>query len=434
MNNIFFTTMVNIPHWPPVPIWKIPGKFDLKNSFRLLRALGNPQDSLPPTIHVAGTNGKGSTIAILKSIFMQAGYMVHTYTSPHLCQFNERINLNGEPISDDQLNFYLEQTRLASEKENIQPTFFEGTTAAAFLAFAQTKADILLLETGLGGRLDCTNVISSPLATIITPISIDHTEFLGKDIKHIASEKAGIIKTNVPCIIGPQTPEVYEILLATCFERNAPSFCYEYDYCSEKTATGFKYLSQKYNLDLPLPSLLGDHQILNAATVIATVMLVNEGFQITAPQVADGITGTIWPGRIERVSDAKTHELTGRTDVQIYLDGAHNDSGALSLASWALENLQGPVHLILGMTRKRNATTFCAHFKDIVKNGIAVRVESEPSSYNASVLAETASKSGIDFTYADSLQEAINNIVAKNKSATIILTGSLFLIADFIQL
>ena len=426
--------MVNIPHWPAVPIWKIPGKLDLSSSFRLLESLGNPQNSLPPTIHVAGTNGKDSTVAMLKSIFMQAGYTVHTYTSPHLVEFNERINLNGKPISDDQLKFFLQRTKLAAEKENIQPTFFEGTTVAAFLAFAEIKADILLLETGLGGRLDCTNVISSPLATIITPISIDHTEFLGRDIKQIASEKAGIIKTNVPCIIGPQTPEVYETLLATCSEKNAPSFCYEYDYCEEKTDAGFKYLSQKYSLDLPPPNLLGDHQIQNAATAIATVMLVNKEFQITAPQITNGITQTIWPGRIEQVSDKKTNELTGCKDTKIYLDGAHNDSGALSLASWAAENLQGPVYLILGMTRKRNATTFCAYFKNIVQNGIAVGVESEPSSYSASILAKTASKSGIDFTYADSLQQAIDNIVAKNKYVTIIITGSLFLVSDFLKL
>ncbi len=427
--------MVNIPHWPTVPIWKIPGKFDLTNSFRLLGALGNPQNLLPPTIHVAGTNGKGSTVAMLKSIFIQAGYSVHTYTSPHLLQFNERINLAGKPISDDQLNFFLERTKLAAEKENIQPTFFEGTTAAAFLAFAETKADILLLETGLGGRLDCTNVISSPLATIITPISFDHTEFLGKDIKQIASEKAGIIKTNVPCIIGPQTPEVYEVLLSTCEERAAPSFCYEYDYCSEKTDTGFNYLSRKYNLDLPYPSLLGDHQIRSAATVIAATMLVNKEFQITAPQIAKGLTSTNWPGRIERVLNEKTQKLTSRKDIQIYLDGAHNDSGALSLSHWASENLQGPIYLILGMTRKRNAATFCVHFKDIVQNGIAVNVESEPSSYSASILADKASKSGIKFTCADSIQDAIEIIINKsNTPSTIIITGSLFLISDFLKL
>lgn len=425
--------MVNIPHWPPVPIWKIPGKLDLATSFKLLDALGNPQDSLPPTIHVAGTNGKGSTVAMLKSIFIQAGYKVHTYTSPHLVDFNERINLAGEPISDDQLNFFLEQTKRASEKVNLKPTFFEGTTAAAFLAFSEIKADILLLETGLGGRLDCTNVISSPLATIITPISIDHTEFLGSDVRQIASEKAGIIKANVPCIIGAQLPEVQEILFDTCKKKNAPSFCYEYDYCAEKTDTGFKYLSKKYNLDLPRPNLLGDHQILNAATVIAATMLVNEQFKITAPQIAAGITSANWPGRIQRVSDEKANKLTGRNNVQIYLDGAHNDAGALSLSNWATENLQGSVYLILGMTRKRNAISFCSQFKNISK-GVAVRVESEPSAYNADVLAETASKSGIDFTPANSLQEAIDRLVTNiDTPATIIITGSLFLIADFFQ-
>ena len=431
--------MRSIPPWPPVPIWKNTSKSDLSTSFALLKALGNPHNNLPPTIHVAGTNGKGSSLAMLRSIFIKGGYKVHTYTSPHLVEFNERINLANIPITDSQLEYYLGKTKEAAEQNNVQPTFFEGITAAAFLAFSEIKADVLLLETGLGGRLDCTNVVTAPLATIITPISYDHMEFLGHDIKQIALEKAGIIKANVPCIIGPQVREVQEVLIDACSKMNAPSFCYEFDYIAQKTNSGFQYSSQKYNLELPAPNLLGDHQILNAASVIATILLINEKFRITNDQIASGITSAYWPGRIQAVDAQKILKLTGRDDIKIFLDGAHNDGGAQVLAHWAQQYLSGPIYgpifLILGMTRKRNATSFCSYFKDIVHCGIAVGVESEPSSYNASILAENASKSGIDFSASDSLLKAIDQIASNfNTPVTIIITGSLFLVADYLNI
>ena len=208
--------MVNIPHWPEIPLWQIPRKVDLEVSLQLLDALGNPQNKVPPTIHIAGTKGKGSTLAMFKSIFMQAGYKVHSYTSPHLLEFNERIRLADVPITDSHLYSILERVKDAAEKANLKPSFFEGTTAAAFLAFAESKADILLLETGLGGRLDCTNVITNPILTLITSISHDHMEYLGEDLMQIAFEKAGIIKKNVPCVIGPQADDVYNLLFNKC--------------------------------------------------------------------------------------------------------------------------------------------------------------------------------------------------------------------------
>ena len=222
--------MVNLPSWPPVAIWQKEKRSDLELAKTLLAALGSPHKKLPPTIHIAGTNGKGSTVAILKSIFETAGYKVHSYTSPHLLEFNERINLAGKNISDHHLFELLEQVRIKAEELNLEPGFFEGTTIAAFLAFASISADILILETGLGGRLDCTNVIESPILTIITPISFDHMEHLGNSLTKIAIEKAGIIKTGVPCVIGPQNDEVYKTLFDKCEELNSPAFAYEYDY------------------------------------------------------------------------------------------------------------------------------------------------------------------------------------------------------------
>ncbi len=427
--------MVNIPHWPTIPIWQIPRKVDLELSLKLLDALGNPQKKLPPTIHIAGTNGKGSSLAMLKSIFIQAGYSIHSYTSPHLLEFNERIRIADSPITDSHLHSILERVRKAASAADLNPSFFEGTTAAAFLAFSETDADILLLETGLGGKLDCTNVITDPMLTLITSISRDHTEYLGDNLLQIASEKAGIIKKNTPCVIGPQTNEVYKLLLNQCDKLNAPSFCYEYDYYTKKTDNGFLYLSKKFNLNLPCPSLKGNHQIHNASGVIAAIMLLNDKFKITAPQITAGLLSTNWPGRLQLVDTKKTKTLAGN-NIQIYLDGAHNEAGALCLSSWAAENLKGELYLILGMTRNRDATTFCSYFKDFVNNGVAVAVESEPSSYSASVLSQKAQKSGIAFAEADSLTEAIAQLAKQSdgKPATIIITGSLFLISDFLKL
>lgn len=427
--------MVSIPHWPQVPLWRIPNKIDLSTSLQLLEALGNPHHKLPPTIHIAGTNGKGSTLAMLKSIFMQGGHKVHSYTSPHLIDFNERVKLANLPISDDHLHSVLERTRLASEKAGLTPSFFEGTTAAAFLAFSETPADLLLLETGLGGRLDCTNVLTNPALTIITSISMDHTEYLGETLQEIANEKAGIIKADVPCVIGPQAPDIYKLLLDKCDSIGAPAFCYEYDYGAEKTGDGFTYLSQKFNLELPLPALKGDHQILNAAGAVAATMLLGEHFKLTKSTISQGLIATNWPGRLHMVSAEQTKQLAG-DNIEIYLDGAHNEAGALCLSTWASENLTGPVYLILGMTRNRDAASFCNYFQHFVTKGIAVPVESEPSSCSAEILVKQASKSGIDFTEAESLESALQEISLDNKEkqATIIITGSLFLVSDFLQL
>lgn len=427
--------MVNIPHWPQIPLWKTLRTQSLDNAFKLLDELGNPQEKLPPTIHIAGTNGKGSTLAMLKSIFMQSGYAVHSYTSPHLIEFNERIKLHDKSISDSHLYELLEETKAAADKLKIVPTFFEGTTVAAFLAFSRIPADLLLLETGLGGRLDCTNTVSEPILTIITSISYDHMEVLGKTLKEIANEKAGIIKKNIPCIIGPQTQEVYELLIDKCGEMDAPSFCYEYDFISEKTQNGFKYLSKNINIDFPKPNLNGDHQILNASMAIAATTILNNKFKITTQKIKEGITSTVWPGRLQYINQDRVRHITGDY-IKIYIDGAYNESGAMSLSHWIKQNLTGPVYMILGMTNNRDVEIFCNHFKGIITEGIAVRVESEPSSYSASILAQKANNSGIEFRESSTLIEALNYIYNKNKDvpATIIITGSLFLISDFFKL
>ncbi len=282
--------MLNLPNWPRLPIWQIEKRNDLQLMQTLLRALEYPHKNLPPTIHIAGTNGKGSSVAMLRSVFEAANYIVHTYTSPHLIEFNERINLAGKNISDYHLLELLEKVRIKAEKLNLEPSFFEGVTLAAFLAFESIPADLLILETGMGGRIDSTNVIEKPILTIITTISLDHTSHLGNSLTEIAKEKAGIIKEGVPCVIGPQNDDVYEVLIDKCNQLNSPAFSYEYDYIIEETNAGLMYRSKKHSLIIPYPLfLLGQHQHLNASSVVAATMLINDHFKITKENIASGI-------------------------------------------------------------------------------------------------------------------------------------------------
>lgn len=424
---------MRMPHFP-MPSWRRDGRYDLKNINTLLEVLDNLHLKLPPVIHIAGTNGKGSSVAMLKSIFTSSGYKVHAYTSPHLLEFNERIVLRGEKISDSYLFDVCERTRIACEENNIQPNFFEGTTAVAFLAFAETPADILILETGLGGRLDATNIVANPLITLITPISYDHMEYLGNDLLDIAREKAGIIKTNVPCVISCQVDEVYQVLLDKCQELNSPSFCYEYDFGIKKNIDSFNYLSQNYNYQFPLPSLRGDHQLINAAAVIATIGLINDKFKITNQDIEVGLQNAKWPARIEKI-DPKKYRHLANSHVQIWLDGAHNSGGAQVLATWIADNLKSPIYLILGMTKSRNVEDFCSYLKPLTVKGYSVKVLSEVNSYNRETLSEKANNTGIEFAPADSLEEAIKAINdLKQPETNVIITGSLFLAADFLKL
>jgi dihydrofolate synthase/folylpolyglutamate synthase len=425
---------MRMPHWPTLP-WQQNPKYDLENILQLLKILGSPHKSTPPVIHIAGTNGKGSTVAMLKSIFEAANYKVHAYTSPHLIEFNERIILAGEQISDHYLFEICERTRIASETLNMTPRFFEAVTAASFLAFSEVKADILLLETGLGGRLDATNVITQPLLTIITPISYDHTEYLGNSLQVIAAEKAGIIKTNVPCVISCQTKEVYEVLLNKCDNTGSPAFCYEYDFIIFKNNNNFQYSTANIKQNFPAPSLLGDHQLINAAAVIAAISLINSQFHITKQQIDTGLQNAISPARIQKIDQMKyAHLINNR--VQIWLDGAHNSNGAQALAHWIRYNLTEPTYLILGMTKNRNIKDFCSHFYGIIIKGYTVKVLSEPSSYSANTLAEQASCTGTEFSSAEGLIEAINQIDKQTQNTTIniVVCGSLFLAADFLKL
>lgn len=496
--------MVAMPFWPKKLI-TISGAKDLSRIETILTALNNPHLKIPPTIHVAGTNGKGSSCAMLRAIFEAAKYKVHMYTSPHLIDFNERIILAGQKIDDDLLFEYMNEIKEACEKIEFEPTLFEATTACAFLAFSKNYADIVILETGVGGRLDPTNVVPKPLRTLITPISYDHMDILGDTIEQIASEKAGIIKHKVPCIISRQDQRVMDVLLGKCLEVESFSIAYEYDFipspefsakhpfkvyensneASHSLSSGkvavnnqlmlketsdiifseeldsainlgvgqpvipalletgsrkndeviyhdkmFSYQSQMGDMDLPLPNLAGHHQIINASSVVALIQSLRAEFNIGMKSIREGLTKINWPGRIQKVSFK--HILN--KDKHGWVDGAHNISGAAILSEWIrTQNFAEPV-IIVGMTKNRDVASFLIQFKNIKNLKIyATSVASEASSYSGEKLASLASGVGIDVISASSIIEAIELANKNTNNANIIITGSLFLVADFLK-
>lgn len=390
-----------------------PKKIDLSlgRLERLLKALGNPEKKVPPIIHVAGTNGKGSTIAYMRGIFEAGGLKTHVYTSPHLVRFGERVRLAGKLISDEDLEALLIECEAANVGEPI--TFFEITTAAAFLAFSRTPADVLLLEVGLGGKLDATNVID-PLVSVITPVSIDHVEFLGNSITEIAAEKAGIAKTERPVIIAPQTPDALTSILETAGAAEAIPLVAGYDWHLE----GQTYRDWRGSIDLPLPPLVGPHQIENAALAVAAVrsqML----FKLSDEAIQKGIAQAQWPARMQDISAAAR-----RTEGSVWLDGGHNPAGAHTIAS-VLAAAPAPTVVIMGMLANKDAEGYLRAIRPEINRLIAVPVTGE-AAHSPEALAEIAANLGIEASTASSWRDALTGIT----SDRILICGSLYLAGD----
>lgn len=422
--------MVWLPHWPRVG--EVVIKEGLTRISKMLDALGNPERTMPPVMHFAGTNGKGSTIAFVQSILESAGLKVHVYTSPHLLRYNERIRLCGQEIEDGYLKSLLEECRIISEKNNIDVSFFEGTTAAAFLAFSRTRADIVLLETGLGGRLDATNIISNPLLSVITPISLDHMAILGDDVKKIAYEKACIIKSNIPCVVSMQTLEVHNVIEKYAAKQNSSLFRYEYDFGCKIQRDGFIYQSDDMELELGAPSLPGYHQFINASTAIAAVGCLS-GIKITPENIKRGVSTASWKGRLQRIEQGALAKTIPK-DWQLWVDGAHNEGGAFALSSWLKEQDNEYVNVVvLGMTKNRDIKKFIRCFKGSLDCVIGVPVYSEPMSYSGSVVARTVQELGIKAFESKDVKESIQFLVKKyaKSKVRILITGSLFLVSDF---
>lgn len=386
---------------------------------RLLDALGNPERRLPPVIHVAGTNGKGSLVAYLRAMHEAAGKTVHVYTSPHLVRFHERIRVAGKLIAEDALSDLLERCEALNEGHNI--TFFEATTAAAFLAFAETPADVLLLEVGLGGRLDATNVIERPLLTAITPVSLDHQQFLGDTVELIAAEKAGIIKQGVPCIVGPQGAAAAGVIAAEAGKLGAPLVRHGHEWTVAPTPSGFRWDGPGGALDLPRPALPGRHQIENAGSAVACARTLGT---IDDAAIAAGITRVEWPARLQRLTRGPLVEMLS-PGAELWLDGGHNPAAGEILAAHFASGQDRPLHLIAGMLNTKDATGFFRPLQGIATDVQTVAIPEEANSLAPDVLAGFARDAGLTATVAPSVEAAMAALPPG--PSRVLICGSLYL-------
>lgn len=384
-----------------------PKRIDLSlgRTERLLAALGDPQLRLPPVVHVGGTNGKGSTTAFLRAFLEQAGYRVHVYTSPHLVRFHERIRLAGSLIGSAALVDLLERVEAANAGQPV--TFFEATTAAAFLAFAEMPADVVLLEVGLGGRYDSTNVVPRPAATAITRLSMDHMQFLGETIEAIAAEKAAIAKPGVPMVVAPQQSAAAVAVLTRAIESaGAPLHLAGRDWSVEPAADGFVLRAGEGERHYPRPGLPGDHQFANAATAIRLRDLL-AGFDIPEEAVRRGLASVEWPARLQRLTRGKLPALLP-PGWELWLDGGHNDSAGEVLGQWLGGLDTRPLHLVCGMLESKQPQEFLRPLAPFARSIRTVRIPGEEASLPAEAVAGHARAVGLaDAAAVGSVQDGV---------------------------
>lgn len=425
------------------PFWPNPKGYrdidlGLTRVYDLLARLDNPHQKLPPTIHIAGTNGKGSTLSFLRAIFEESGYLVHSYTSPHLVFFNERIVLANKNIDDDFLNECLLTCKEAAlQHPAIDVTFFEGFTVAAFLAFSRIKADVLLLETGLGGRLDATNVIDKNLLTIITPIAFDHTDFLGKTLSKIAYEKAGIIKKNCPVIIAKQKAAALATIKkqATKLQSSLNIFGQDFDYKKNTKSIKIRIKNKYYNL--PFPSLNGQHQIENA-TVAIVAALNQTKLPITIDQIKSALTKTVWPARLQKITSGKFTKKFS-INYQLILDGSHNLQGATTVQKFLKLHKNFRRIMIFSMLQDKDCKGFLNKIKDEIDVLITLTIPDESKSRDKNEILKIAQNLKINSVTANNFDDAfikINNLLMQEKQsqqALVIICGSLYLAGKFLE-
>ena len=392
---------------------------------RLLAALGHPERRLPPVVHIAGTNGKGSTLAMIRAGLQAGGSAVHAYTSPHLARFHERIRLAGELISEADLTALLDECVQANGPGDI--TFFEITTAAAFLAFARVPADFVLLEVGLGGRLDATNVVARPALTIITPVSLDHQQYLGDTLPEIAGEKAGIIKRGVPVIVGPQAPDGLAVIEARAARMGAPVLAFGQQWMVAEDRGRLIYQDETGLLDLPLPNLPGPHQVQNAGAAIAA--LRHLGRNEAACEAA--VTLAEWPARMQRLRVGPLVELAPQ--VELWLDGGHNPAGAMAVAATLARMPARETHVICGMLNTKDVRGFMVPLAAHVTRLHAVSIPGETNTLPADLTRLAAVSAGIPAVAAGSVAEALSAIVATAPQARVLICGSLYLAGNVLR-
>ncbi len=400
---------------------------------RLLEKLGRPQAKLPPVIHVAGTNGKGSVTAYLLAMMEASGRSVHAYTSPHLVRFHERIKLAGadgvsRPIGESDLIDVLTRAQAANDGDNI--TQFEITTAAAFLAFAEHPADALLLEVGLGGRLDATNVVDRPALSVVTPISIDHADKLGATLEAIAAEKAGILKPGVTAVVAEQEPAAESVIRAEAARAGAPLMMWGEDFEAFKQRGRLVVQTADHVLDLPLPALIGPHQIVNAGTAVAAALAM-PGWEIEEQAIERGLLAARWPARMQRL-DGDLLFSPRNPATELWLDGGHNPAAGRVLAQTLadLEERSGkPVYLIVGMLGLKDAAGFLAPFRGLARGAVTVPIPgAHEAPFSPEDLASVARAAGLDAEPAGGVAEALRRIEQIHGGPKrILICGSLYL-------
>ncbi|WCR10598.1 bifunctional folylpolyglutamate synthase/dihydrofolate synthase [Paracoccus stylophorae] len=387
---------------------------------RLLAALGHPERAIPPVIHIAGTNGKGSTLAMIRAGLEAGGARVHAYTSPHLARFHERIRLAGTLIAEADLAAALEECETANR--GLPITYFEITTAAAFLAFSRVPADVTLLEVGLGGRLDATNVIAAPELTVITPVSIDHTQFLGDTLPLIAAEKAGIIKPRIPCVVGPQEDAALRVIEARASGLTAPLFVHGQHWHVAPERDGIVFQDETGLWDLPAPSLIGPHQIGNAGTALAALRMLGA----THDQARAAVTRAEWPARMQRLAHGKLIRAAGQ-QAELWLDGGHNPAGGRALAQTLAALPPRPTHLVCGMLNTKDVAGYLRALAPHVESLTAIDIPDEPNTLPAADTARLAREAGIPARTATDTTAAVAGIAQTEPAARILVCGSLYL-------
>jgi dihydrofolate synthase / folylpolyglutamate synthase len=407
-----------------------PKRIDLslERMHRLLERLDHPERRLPPVIHVAGTNGKGSTIAYLRAILEAAGLRVHVFTSPYLVRVNECFRISGVLVGDAELRGALEHCERANA--GAPATIFEIETAAAFCLFAQHPADVVLLEVGLGGRLDATNVVDAPLVTVLAPVSMDHTEFLGGTLTAIAGEKAAILKRDVPAVCAEQPPEAMAVIEQQARRMHAPLHAAGQQWHVNVERGRLVYQDDRGLMDLAAPKLFGRHQFDNAGLAIATLRAQNV-FKIDHAAFEAGIVNAEWPARMQRLASGALVEQAPQ-GCELWLDGGHNADGGRVIAA-ALgdleERVSRPLVVIVGMMGNKDASAFLANFAGLTRHIIAVQIPDRDNAMPPDTLADAVRQLGMRVETAGSVEAALGSLarLAYEVPPRILITGSLYL-------
>lgn len=414
----------------------------LDRTWRLLAALGHPERNLPPVFHIAGTNGKGSVSAMLRAMLEAGGYAVHSYTSPHLVRFHERIRLAGRPqsafIEEEELAALLDECERANAGGPI--TFFEITTAAALLAFSRHPADALILEVGMGGRLDTTNVVAKPAVSIITPVDLDHQAFLGDTLTLIAGEKAGILKPGVPAVIGPQQDEARVAIEMAAERTRSPLFIHGQDFSAHEEAGALVYQDEQGLLDLPLPRLTGRHQIGNASIAICALRQARI-LPLERDAIAHGLTHAEWPARMQRLTRGPLFAHLPE-NCEVWLDGGHNPAAGRAIAEAMADIAQHdpaaaprPLLMLAGMLETKDATGYFAAFRGLAAHVETVTIPGAGASLPAEQLCKMARNAGLSANAASSIGEALDRLVlaAGRAMPRILICGSLYLAGHILK-